>query len=47
MVTFRTNGDEAELNLGAKKQDASNNEAILAPGGILGFSLDFQQLDCT
>jgi hypothetical protein len=47
MLTFRTSSDEAEANTAVAGQTASTNEAELAPGGIIGFSLDYRQVACT
>lgn len=48
-ITFITDNDELEGTspADAASQTALNNEQELAPGGIIGFSLDFRQATCT
>ena len=48
-ITFITDNDEREETTTgtAASQTALNNEQELAPGGIVGFSLDFRQATCT
>jgi len=48
-ITFITDNDELEGTspADAASQTAFNNEQELAPGGIVGFSLDFRQATCT
>ena len=41
-VTFVTDGDEVAATAG----DANTDELNAAPGGIVGFKLDYQQLSC-
>ena len=46
MLYFHTDMNEAENDGDVASQTAANNEQELAPGGIVGFSLDFVQNDC-
>jgi hypothetical protein len=41
---FSTDGDEVTAAAGGGVAD--RNEVALAPGGIVGFSLAFSQIDC-
>ena len=41
-ITFVTDGDEVSATAGDHMTDEING----APGGIVGFKLDFQQLSC-
>ena len=43
-MTFVTDGDEAVDAGGAATQDV--DELAHAPGGTVGFKLDYQQLSC-
>ena len=42
---FNVDFDDFEDTVTAKN-DASDNDILLAPGGIIGFSLDYTQLAC-
>ena len=46
MLYFHTDMNEAEDSGAVAAQTAATNEQELAPGGIVGFSLDFVQNDC-
>ena len=41
-ITFVTDGDEVSATMGTADTDEINS----APGGIVGFKLDYQQLSC-
>ena len=41
-ITFVTDGDEVSTTAGGQDTD----ELSSAPGGIVGFKLDYQQLAC-
>ena len=45
---FRFNVDFDDFeDTTAANANANDNDVLLAPGGIIGFSLDFTQLACT
>ena len=47
MIFFRTDGNELEDSGGQSVQTGANNEQMFFPGGIIGFSFDFdQQISC-
>ena len=47
MIFFRTDGNELEDSGAAAAQTGATNEQEFFPGGIIGFSLDFdQQISC-
>ena len=41
-INFHTDGTEADGTT-----DATDNESMVAPGGIIGFSLNFAQAKCS
>ena len=43
-MTFKTDADEVNTNAGATQADV--NEQSVAPAGIIGFSLNFNQIAC-
>ena len=48
ILTFITNDNEAEKSGGSTTdQTVANNEFLLSPGGIVGFSFSFKQTSCT
>ena len=47
MIFFRTDGNELEDSGGVAVQTGATNEQEYFPGGIIGFSFDFdQQISC-
>ena len=47
MIFFRSDGNELEASGAVAAQDGATNEQEFFPGGIIGFSLDFdQQISC-
>ena len=47
MIFFRTDGNELEASGAVAAQNGATNEQEFFPGGIIGFSLDFdQQISC-
>ena len=46
MISFVTDQNEV-IPMTITGATATTAETMLAPGGIVGFSLDFRQIDCT
>lgn len=42
----RTDLDEVTSSVAANADGANTNEMSLGPGGIIGFSLNYQQIAC-
>ncbi len=45
-LTFKTDADEVSDATAAADEEADVEEQSEAPGGIIGFSLDYQQQPC-